>query len=265
MVCSRGWGAVKCRAFLPDPTVGSAAVSQEKSEAVVVRGVDFSETSRIVTFLTPDRGRLTCLARGVRRKKSPFAGALDTLNRVELVYYWKEGREVQNLAEATVLESFQGIRRDAERAAYAAFSVEAAIKTTESNAPSEELYAALVNGLRQMDSWTGSLCTHAAWHGLQILATAGFAPELDACMDSEELPGPTPWFSLTGGLTHRPERGDRRLTPEMLAAMRAMMASPDICPVRENLPEVFRLVGRYAAHQLESEFRTLRVIEDMFN
>lgn len=239
-------------------------MSQEKSEAVVVRGVDFSETSRIMTFLTPDRGRLACLAKGVRRKKSPFAGALDTLNRVELVYYWKEGREVQNLAEATVLESFQGIRGAAERAAYAAFPLEVALKATEANAPSEDLYAAFVNGLRELNNWTGSIRTHATWQCLRVLCEAGYAPELDRCMDTGEDPGGQPWFSLAGGLTLHHERGDRRLTPDLLADLRAMNAQRRHCPVDADRPELFRLIRRYAGYQLETDFRSLRVIDDMF-
>ena len=78
-------------------------MAQEKAEALVLRGVDFSETSRIITFLSPERGLLTCIAKGVRRKGSPLASVLDTFNHVELVYYWKEGRGVHTLGEASLL------------------------------------------------------------------------------------------------------------------------------------------------------------------
>ena len=64
-------------------------MSQERTEAIVLRGVDFSESSRIVTLLSPDRGRLVCMAKGVKRPKSQLAGLLDTFNRLEVVYYWK--------------------------------------------------------------------------------------------------------------------------------------------------------------------------------
>ncbi|HNT88720.1 MAG TPA: DNA repair protein RecO, partial [Candidatus Hydrogenedentes bacterium] len=94
---------------------------QERTEAVVLRGVDFSESSRIVTFLTPDRGRVACLAKGARRKNCPYAAALDTFNRVELVYYWKDGRNVQTLGEAALLDAYPGIKGDLEKSVYAAF------------------------------------------------------------------------------------------------------------------------------------------------
>ena len=83
--------------------------SKSKHIIPVLRGVDFSETSRIVTFLTPGRGRLACLAKGARRRRSPFQAMLDTLNRDEIVYYWKDGREVQQLGEAALLDGSEQI------------------------------------------------------------------------------------------------------------------------------------------------------------
>ena len=112
-------------------------MSQEKTEGVVLRGVDFSESSRIVTFLTPDRGRLTCMAKGARRRNSRLGPVLDTLNRVELVYFWKEGRDVQPLAEATLLDGFPGVKGDIERSLHTAVPLEVAYKVAQANEPSQ--------------------------------------------------------------------------------------------------------------------------------
>ena len=106
---------------------------QERTEAVVLRGIAFSETSRIVTFLTPGRGRLACLAKGAYRRRSAFGGALDTLNRVELVYYWKSSRSVQPLAEVSVLDAFPGIKTNLEKATCAALPLELAYRVTQEN------------------------------------------------------------------------------------------------------------------------------------
>ena len=54
-------------------------MSSEKSTAIILRLVEFSETSLVVTLLTRDFGKLTAMAKGARRKKSPFEGALDLL------------------------------------------------------------------------------------------------------------------------------------------------------------------------------------------
>jgi len=48
----------------------------EQQAAFILHQRNYSETSLLVEFLTPDHGRLTALAKGARRPSSPFRGAL---------------------------------------------------------------------------------------------------------------------------------------------------------------------------------------------
>ena len=67
-------------------------MSTEKTEGVVIRQTDFSETSRIVTFYTRDWGRISVIAKGAKRLKGPFEAALDLLTEGELASRWREDR-----------------------------------------------------------------------------------------------------------------------------------------------------------------------------
>ncbi|MGI6460163.1 MAG: DNA repair protein RecO [Candidatus Hydrogenedentales bacterium] len=87
--------------------------------------------------MTPDRGKVACMAAGARRPKSSLSGVLDLFNRLEIVYYWKDGRSVQRLAEASVLETYPAIKADLERSVCAAFPLEIAYKAAQENEPSE--------------------------------------------------------------------------------------------------------------------------------
>jgi len=238
-------------------------VSQERTEGVVLRGVDFSETSRIVTFLTPDRGRLACIAKGVRRKNSPMAAVLGTLNRVELMYYWKDGRAVQTLAEAALLDGFGEIKKDLAKSAFAAFPLEIASKVAHENEPSEELYAALVRGMKALGPWPGEARTHACWQALWLLCAAGFEPSLDTCCVCGKVTPDTPGFSYDGGIACLICRPDRQLTADEWKVLRKMTADRDRCPQVEQLGAVYDALHRYAARQLETDLRSIRVIEEM--
>ena len=134
--------------------VGEHFLAPEQTEAIVLRGVDFSETSRIVTFLTPERGRLACMAKGMRRSKNDLAALLDTFHRVELVYYWKDSRSVHPLREVSRLDGYAAIKKDLAKATYGALALEVAYKTAHENEPSEELYDVLKNGLAQLAAWS---------------------------------------------------------------------------------------------------------------
>ena len=54
-------------------------MSSEKASALVLKLVDFSETSLVVTLFTREFGKVQALAKGGRRPKGPFESALDLL------------------------------------------------------------------------------------------------------------------------------------------------------------------------------------------
>ena len=231
-------------------------MSQERTEAVVLRGVDFSETSRIVTILCPDRGRVACLAAGVRRAKSPLAAVLDTFNRVEVVYYWKDGREVQRLGEAVLVDGYPAIKSDVEKSVFAAFPLEIAYRVAQQNEPSHRLYAVLVNGLERMAEWTGPAMVHVAWQVMQLLSAAGYEPALD-------WPGSPAGFAFDHGVVGERGRADRLLSVGVYEDLCLLARQRDRCPEVSDPQAAFNLLRGFAVRQLETEFRSLWVIDQI--
>lgn len=226
----------------------------------MLRGVDFSESSRIVTFVTPGRGRLSCMAAGVRRRGSRLGGLLDTGNRLELVYYWKEGRSVQKLAEAALLDAYSPIKADLDKAVYGAFPLEVAGKVAQENEPSEALYALLRQGFEGLAGWGGDVRAHAVWQVVHLLAVSGYQMAFD---DPAPATGSVPFSYATGGPAAG-ERPDRWLTVEDWHTLCALAESADRCPPVTIGVEVFRAVRGYAAHHLETGFSSLRVIDQLY-
>ena len=79
----------------------------EKTEALVIRLADFSETSRVVTFFTHDFGRISALAKGGKRLKGPFDAALDLLSVCEIVFLRKSSGGLDILTEARLISRFK--------------------------------------------------------------------------------------------------------------------------------------------------------------
>ena len=150
----------------------------EQTEAIVLRKVDFSETSRIVTFLTPDRGRMACMVKGARRKGSPMATLLDTYNCLEITYTWKESRQVQLLTEATLLDSYGTVKARVESIACAAFLLEMAGLVAQDNNPAPELFDATREGLEQLAANKNDPFSYVTLSVYTILDAAGFAPDI---------------------------------------------------------------------------------------
>lgn len=64
------------------------------SEALILRTYKLGEADRIVVFLTRDRGKKRGVAKGARRPKSRFTGALEPMTRAGVAYYEREQRDL---------------------------------------------------------------------------------------------------------------------------------------------------------------------------
>jgi DNA repair protein RecO (recombination protein O) len=67
------------------------------ADALILRTYKLGEADRIVVFLTRDRGKKRGVAKGARRQKSNFVGALEPLTQARVAYFEKEQRELVNL------------------------------------------------------------------------------------------------------------------------------------------------------------------------
>jgi DNA repair protein RecO (recombination protein O) len=75
------------------------------ADALVLRTYKLGEADRIVVFLTRDRGKKRGVAKGARRPRSPFTGALEPLTEVRVAYFEKERRELVGLNYAETSRS----------------------------------------------------------------------------------------------------------------------------------------------------------------
>ena len=67
------------------------------SEALILRTYKLGEADRIVVFLNRDRGKKRGVARGARRAKSRYTGALEPMTRAGVAYYERELRDLVRL------------------------------------------------------------------------------------------------------------------------------------------------------------------------
>jgi len=67
------------------------------SEALILRTYKLGEADRIVVFLTRDRGKKRGVAKGARRVRSKYTGALEPMTRAGVAYYEREQRDLVRL------------------------------------------------------------------------------------------------------------------------------------------------------------------------
>lgn len=99
-----------------------------KNEAIVLKKINFSDTSLIVHFYTKEHGKISALIKGARSSKSKIGSKIDLLNWVEIVYYNKEEKELQLVTQTNLIEHFAVIKSDLNRIKYATSICELIVK-----------------------------------------------------------------------------------------------------------------------------------------
>jgi recombinational DNA repair protein (RecF pathway) len=153
------------------------------------------------------------------------------------------------------------LKQDLERVTHASFLVEICLRAVNENEASPGMYTRLLEAL---DGYTKVEATPRAWTALQahgLLCETGHAPELTACADTGAPPEAAQWFSFDHGLAQK--IGDRRLSATMRAVLMEM-AEIDAPPPADASDEAFSLLAGFASRQLETDFRSIRVIRQMF-
>jgi len=160
---------------------GVEPMSLQRTEGIVLKNSDYSETSKIVTVITPDRGKIAWLVKGAKRPRSRFGSSLEPITHIELLFYEKEGHSLRNVTQTDIISDFRAIKNDFERLAYGGYFVELCDRFVQEGDESSDEFAFMLDSLRVLCEWTGDLELLATGFGLRFLALAGFGPRLDAC------------------------------------------------------------------------------------
>ena len=160
----------------------SLAPAIEKTEAIALRVSDFSNTSQMVAWLTPEGRRLVTSAKGALRPRSPFLGQFDVCYTCEVLYYAHGGASgaVHVLHECTPLDTRAALRHRWRAALAATYATDLVGHVAESAPPTPALYSLLRAALDQLARHGTSAAALLAFE-TRLLAVLGLAPDLVGC------------------------------------------------------------------------------------
>ena len=156
-------------------------MSSEKTIAIVLRVVEFSESSCIVTMMTHEFGKITALAKGARRRKSPFEGALDLLSLSRIVFLHKKSESLDLLTEAKLERRFKSASSNLDRLYAGYYVVELLNAMTDENDPHNDLFGLANDVLTSIDQGN-DLKLQLCRMELGALNLLGHQPMLKRCV-----------------------------------------------------------------------------------
>lgn len=149
-----------------------------RTDAVVLRAFDYSETSTIATLLTRRDGVISVLARGARRPKSRFGATLQPMAYIQIVYYVKEGRTLQTLKEASHVHRFPDLTTDLDRVTVGLRMVELVRAMLHEGDSQPMVLKLLVQALTWLNHAEDRITNTLPWFQLRLATLLGFAPDV---------------------------------------------------------------------------------------
>ena len=236
-----------------------------KTEALVLRWYPVSETSRVVSWLTPDRGRLATLIKGSQRPKSAFLGHYDLFQTCELLYYARPHEGLMIIREVSPLRTRERLRTDWRACGVASYLSGLMGRITPPEAVHAELYHLLNQCLDELAD-EGASAPLLFWFELRLLHALGLAPRLQRCLDCGCAPQPgraAGGFAYIRGGWLCPDCNQRDggehvpMLPDVLALLVSWQRAPSSRSARttrltaRQQAEVERLLGLFMVHHLE--------------
>jgi DNA repair protein RecO (recombination protein O) len=172
-----------------------------KTEAIVLRSLRYGEADRILHVYTPQRGRVSAIAKGVRRARSRFGGRLEPFFRLQLDLH--EGRgELLTVTGAQTVEAYPRLRSDARALDAAARACDAVGRLFETGEPHPNVFNLLCRRLSLLNTGAGAASgrTDALAFRLKLMLAAGLAPQLGACAGCGEREHLVGFSGAAGGV-----------------------------------------------------------------
>lgn len=147
-------------------------------EAVVLTVRNWGEADRLVRVFSREQGLITAIAYGARRPRSQLAGGLQPFVQAQLSLL--AGKQLEAVKQCDIVRSFQPLREDLPRMAYAGFLAELTAELCPERQAEPQVYELLLDAFRAMEVRNPRLVALAAsW---QLFALAGLAPAYACCL-----------------------------------------------------------------------------------
>ncbi len=152
-----------------------------RSEAIILKTIPYGETSKILTVLSKDFGRLSLMAKGARDTKSKYGGSLELFTHATVIFYERENRDIQYLSDAVVIQPFFKIRDDLSRTYMALAVIEMIQKTSPLGELSDEIFYLLTNILKALNDADKRAMNYWILFMMEFSEKLGFRMNMENC------------------------------------------------------------------------------------
>ena len=149
------------------------------TKGLVIRVTPYNDTDALLSVLTPEHGRLTVKARGLRRKNSPLIAPCQLLSFAEFTLF--EYRNMYTVNEAHAIELFSSLRKDLQKLSLGSYFAQAAETMSQEDLPNPELLSLVLNCLFALAKLDLPETMVKSVFELRSACLSGYTPDLYGC------------------------------------------------------------------------------------
>lgn len=195
-----------------------------RTTAIVLKSIEHGESDKIVTFLSRDCGRLTCIAKGGMRSLKRFCNKLEPFSLLEVDFVPATGSGLARIDQAELIDSFPSLRSDIRRYCAACLGLELSLFWARENDSDHSFFQLLAWTLARLND-TDSPAPLIALFALRLYSLQGYRPVLDVCIACSTKTTPQQNFFFDPrrhGIVCDHCRRDTKLTPLGLGTLRLL-------------------------------------------
>lgn len=152
-----------------------------KTRAIVIKSMNLSESDRLVTFMTESHGKVKCVAKGARKAKNQFWGALEPMSLINLIYFGREHQSLFRLNNSDIIESFQTIRDNFGKLYTGIYFLDLINAMILEGHREPKVFSLLYQALAALDQQTELEALRRLFE-IRLLSLSGYKPQLEHCI-----------------------------------------------------------------------------------
>jgi DNA repair protein RecO (recombination protein O) len=181
-----------------------------QTEAIIIKKTKLGEADRILTFYTPDMGKVQGVAKGVRKPKSKLSGHLELLTH-SMVLLTRGRGNLDTITGSQTIDGFYPLKSDLDLGVCALYATELVNQfgvDRQENRPLFDLLLELMRALCELKPAADSALSNRPvidarlrYFEVQLLQRVGYQPQLHTCVSCRQAlpPTPTHHFSVSAG------------------------------------------------------------------
>lgn len=242
-------------------------MSNTKINGIVIAENNMGDFDKMLTILTPNYGKISCVAKGARRPQSALLAGTQLFCFGEYLMY--KGTSTYHINSCEIIEVFYNIRTDLDKLKYAIHINKIVQDVTRENENSYKILQLFLNTLYIISETDKDLDFVLSVFKLRLLCILGFTPRVIQCTNCKQKENLTKFSIKDSGfkcsVCGKQDKSSIDISESTKNAIKYIVSSPPKKLYAFNLKDEslkeFELISKvYFNEKLEKEYK----LEDLF-